>query len=345
MAAILEKFVDADQWEAEGIVGRLGIVVHAAFLFVGFQPYGARPPPGHLLLRRSGQAGSLCLSRWYTAPQLARREGADAAALLVRARGSDVALLMFLTASGDWRGAYLERLDAATVTPLLSRALADAEPWASRVCWALAGGACWGLFAELCRRNGLALTGFMSLTDDIKVEILKRLASADDLARVEHTCRDLRRLVAERDGELRKPMYEAVRAQRRRRRRGGRWAGGGFRSSSAPRARTLSPRRWSCSAGRRSSWRPDRVSGTRSGAGRSPAPFLHFHRATARSCHRAYWTGCWIRRRETVSTRGESTAGRRRKVPRTRNVDRKKWHGAGAGAIYSPSSRYRWKHR
>ena len=147
MASILERFVDADQWEAEDIVGRLGMVAHAAFLFVGFQPYGARPPPGHHLLKRAGQqAGSLCLSRCYTAPQLAHREGAAAAALLVCARGSDVALLMFLTAGGDgdwWRGApYLERLDAATVTPLLSRSLADAEPRASRVCWALADGAC-----------------------------------------------------------------------------------------------------------------------------------------------------------------------------------------------------------
>jgi len=69
---------------------------------------------------------------------------------------------MFLTAGGDWRGVYLEVLDAATVTPVLSRALGDTEPWASRVCWALADGACWGLFAELCRRNGVPLTGFMS---------------------------------------------------------------------------------------------------------------------------------------------------------------------------------------
>jgi len=50
---------------------------------------------------------------------------------------------------------------------------------------------------------------------------------------------------------------------------------------------------------------------------------------------------------DTVSTRarGKITAGHRRKVPRTRNVHKKKWAGAGAGAIHSPSSRYQWKHR
>ena len=88
----------------------------------------------------------------------------------------------------------------------------------------------------------------MSLIDDVKVEILKRLAGADDLARMERTSRDLRRLVAERDGELWKPMYEALRAQRRRRRRDGRWGLWFFLRSEIS---DLSPRR--CSAGRRSS--------------------------------------------------------------------------------------------
>ncbi|PUZ55838.1 hypothetical protein GQ55_5G244100 [Panicum hallii var. hallii] len=308
MAAILEKFMDADQWEAEDI------------------PYGARPPPGHHLLKRAGQAGSLRLSRWYTAPQLARREGADAAALMVRARGSDVALLMLLTAGGDWRGgAYLERLDAATVTPLLSRAMADAEPWASRVCWVLADGACWGLFAELCRGNGLPLTGFMSLTDDVKLEILKRLAGADDFARMESTCRDQRRLVAERDGELWKPMYKALRAQRRRRRRrrGGSWKEKFMEARQRLRDMSF--------------WRRT-VSGFLS-------PFPPSHCTELSSCLLEWLTLLDPPEQETVSTRGKSTAGHRRKVPRTRNVDKKKWHGAGAGAIHSPSSRYRWKHR
>ncbi|PAN29712.1 hypothetical protein PAHAL_5G245800 [Panicum hallii] len=348
MAAILEKFVDADQWEAEDIVGRLGNGHGRACRLplcrlpalrrpttAGSSPPEARGPGGlavPLPLVHRATAG---------APRGRRRRRADGA----RARERRHAL-MLLTAGGDWRGgAYLERLDAATVTPLLSRALADAEPWASRVCWALADGACWGLFAELCRGNGLPLTGFMSLTDDVKVEILKRLAGADDFARMERTCRDLRRLVAERDGELWKPMYEALRAQRRRCRRGGRW-GLSFLlrseiSDSESEEEVLSWKEKFMEARQRlrdmSFWRRT-VSG-------SLSPFPPSHCTELSSCLLEWLTLLDPPEQETVSTRGKSTAGHRRKVPRTRNVDKKKWHGGGAGAIPSPSSRYRWKHR
>ncbi|OEL21080.1 hypothetical protein BAE44_0017900 [Dichanthelium oligosanthes] len=343
MAAILQNFVDAHQWEAEDIVGRLGMVMHAAFLFAGFQPYGAQAPPGHHLLKRAGKAGSLCLSRWYTAPQLAHREGADAAVLMVCAQGSDVALVMFLTASRDWRSAYLERLDAATVTPLLSRALGDTEPWASRICRAVANGACWGLLSELCRGNSLPLTSFMSLPDDIKAEILKRLADPEDLARVERTCRHLRRLVAERDGELWKPMYEALSVRRRLHRlwRNSRWGlsfvRGFSRSySESEDVEVLSWKKKFVEATRPGSWsmthrmllRPFPIS--------SPIP------CTDLSSVLLYWLQD-PPEQETVSTRGESTGGHRRKVPRITKGHEMKWHGAGA--IYSPSSRYRWKHR
>ena len=223
--------------------------------------------------------------------------------------------------------------------------MADAEPRASRVCWALADGACWGLVAELCRRNGLPLTGFMSLTDDIKVEILKRLAGADDLARMERTCKDLRRLVAERDGEVWKPMYdEALRAQLGWRRRG-RWWGFSFllrsesSDSESEEVEVLSWKEKFMEARQRvqdkSFWRRMLF--------RSLSPFPPSHCTELSSCLLD-----WLLdppEQDTVSTRarGKITAGHRRKVPRTRNVHKKKW--AGAGAIHSPSSRYQWKHR
>jgi hypothetical protein len=194
--------------------------MHAAFLATGFHPHGAEPASGHLLKREGAEPGTRCLSRQYTAPQLARRAGAvDAAVLLLCAQGGDVALVAFLTTERDLRGVHRERLQVSPAAlPLLShRLLRDTEPRGSRICWRLAGSVCWGLFAELCHRNGLPLTGLMSVPDDVKVEILKRLVDGDDLARVECTCAQMRRLVAERDGELWKPMYEAVAAKQRMR--------------------------------------------------------------------------------------------------------------------------------
>ncbi|WVZ69714.1 hypothetical protein U9M48_018459 [Paspalum notatum var. saurae] len=329
MATVLQKFLHADQWKDEDIVGRLGMVMHAAFLFAGFQPYGAQPPRGRHLLKRAGEAGSLCLYRWYTAPQLARREGADAVVLMVRARGRDVALLMFPTA-GRGDSAYLERLDAGTVAPLLSRALGDTEPWGSRICCALANAACGGLLAELCGRNGLPLPGFMSLPDDIKVEILKRLAGKD-LARVELTCRQLRRLVAERDVELWKPLYDGVRPRRLR----------GIFS-------TIFFFGWKVEA---LSWKEKFVEA------RPPSwddamwrpMFFDFYPAASPPIRVYASVSKFIERlqdlppeeeAEEVSARGESTGGGHR-----RNDHKKTWHRPGTGAIHSPSSRYRWKHR
>ncbi|XP_062201276.1 uncharacterized protein LOC133903830 [Phragmites australis] len=328
MATLLQKLVDADQWEAEDIVGRLGMVMHRAFLFIGFQPYGAQPPSG-LLLKRAGEAGSLCLSRWYTVPQLAHRKGADAAVLMLCAQGSNIALLMFLTTDCHLRSVYRERLDKATVTPLLSRALGATEPWVSRICWTLANGVCWDLLVGLCRRNGLPLTSFMSMPDDIKAEILKRLTDGEDLATVECTCRQLRRLVAERDGELWKPMYEALRVRRR-----WPWWRLSFlldsESSDSETKEVLS-------------WKEKYVE-----ARPRPWPRIRRRLFVAPILWTDFEFSCPLdglqqdpQEQETVSTRGESTRVHRQKV--ARDDCKKKRHAAGA--IHSPSSRYRWKHR
>jgi hypothetical protein len=211
MASLLQNYVDADQWEAEDdVVGRLGMVAHAAFLFAGFVPYGAQPPSGYLLKQRqpAGESkGSRCLSRLYTAPQLAHREAADAAVLLLVAQGSHVALLVYLTTDDDARSPYRERVDVAALTPLLSRALDDTEPRGSRACWSLGNGVCWGFLHELCRRNGLPLAGFTSVPDDVKAEILMRVTDGADLARVECASQKLRSLVADRG--LWKPLCES----------------------------------------------------------------------------------------------------------------------------------------
>nr|CAB3495018.1 unnamed protein product [Digitaria exilis] len=109
---------------------------------------------------------------------------------------------MFLTKARDMRGAYLKRLDVAT----LSQSGTEDGTFPN-ISWALAKGVCRGLFDQLRQRNGPAVTGFRSLPDDAKVEIFMRLRSAANLAMVECTCRDLRRVVAEHDGELWRRMY------------------------------------------------------------------------------------------------------------------------------------------
>jgi hypothetical protein len=40
----LHKVNDGDRWNAENLVGRLGIVAHAAFLYTGFRPHAAPAP-------------------------------------------------------------------------------------------------------------------------------------------------------------------------------------------------------------------------------------------------------------------------------------------------------------
>ncbi|CAN6293988.1 unnamed protein product [Urochloa humidicola] len=211
MATLLQKFVDAGLWESEDAVGRLGLVAHAAFLHAGFVPYGAKPTLGNLL-KQAGDTGSCYLSRRYTAPELAHREGAEAAVLLLcRAGGGGAALLTYLTTDGEMRRTYRQGLDSAAMAPLLSGRLEDVEPWGSRICKWLAEVACGGLLAELCRRNGLPRTCFTSLPEDVVVEILNRIISAEDMAGLAWTSRGMRELVvAECRNQLRKEDYSKV---------------------------------------------------------------------------------------------------------------------------------------
>ncbi|EER94376.1 uncharacterized protein LOC8083603 [Sorghum bicolor] len=344
MASLLKKFVDAEQWDAEDIAGRLGMVFHAAFLFAGFRPYGAQPRSGHLLKKQSRKkgGGSLCLSRQYTAPDLAHRDGADAAVLMLCAQGRYAALLVFLTADGDDDTpeiAYMERLDLLTVWPLLSRSLGGVEPWASRICKALADGVCWGLLHELCSRNGLPLSGFASLPDDLQGAVLEKLTDGKDLARVECVSSQLRLLVAERDHQLWRTLYKALPARQRR----GWWRLWWFfpdaDSSDEETLRVGSTWKDKYVEARRRSNRPIPRSWFFDSFDFEPIWMIR--RRDLSSWPLDYW---FIQdppeEEKTLPPRVDRSGVRRRKLPRNND---KKWHGGGA--IHSPSSRYRWKHR
>ncbi|KAF8664524.1 hypothetical protein HU200_054704 [Digitaria exilis] len=310
MASLLNKFVDPNQWEAEDMVGRLGMLLHAAFLFAGFQPYGASPP------------NWLCLSRQYIAPELTRRKRADAVVLMlgVRKQRRDAALLVFLVANGDMKNIYNEILDVAVISPRLSGSFKAAELWGSRVCRTLGNGVCWGLLDELCRKNSLPLTSFMSLPDDLKIAILKRLTDGKDLARVECVSAQLRLLVAERHGELWKTLC---------------WW---HCRSHVPVPSVVEVRSWKdrYMASRRRSYVPsisthircwDLISASRS--------FLESEKDHQQQQEHQ-------KEQCTVATRAERKGNHRRQVARNDDYVKRR---RGVGAIHSPSSRYRWNHR
>jgi len=362
--SILQRFLDADQWAAEDtMVGRLGMVMHAAFLFAGFQPYGAQPPSGYLLKQESPPVNkkglaTMSLCRWYTARELQAQRFAEAAVLMLSARGSDIALLAFLvTADGDVRKLYWEHLDRATVAPLLSAgAMADTEPRGSRICGELSDAVCWPLLVDLCHRNGVRLrssmfspdgvTGLLSMPDDIMVvEILGKLTNGEDLARVACTCRELKELVEGRDADaqLWKPLYEALDARRRRHTlslwHDYDWF---FPEDEARAALRLRPPL--CM-----SWKQKYVKAR-------PRPWDRICRLFLCDYFPAFsgkisWPPLfsWIAdppEPETVATRGEEymyTTGGHRSKREGKYCKKRKGHGAGV--IHSPSSRNRWKHR
>ncbi|KAL6641588.1 hypothetical protein ACP70R_019769 [Stipagrostis hirtigluma subsp. patula] len=363
----IRRFVDDHQWQAEDLAGRLGIVGHAAFLRGGFVPYGAEPRSGHLLRQVDviGPSSPSLHRQYYTAPQLvARREDdgpAESVVQEVRAvgahrgrRGGVAFQACILTRDGDPRLLCMVLLGEDTLAPVLyggvdeaARALGTdtAGAWLWRL---LTDRVCGVLLLDLCRRNDLPVTSFASLPDDVRAEILKRLTDGEDLARVECTSRQLRRLVVERDVELWKPLYEDLQARQSRR-----WwwrpvvpdgadsSGEGVVSWKARYVKAKQRLRLGMLF---SSFDDDWLVPPLPRAEETRVASLRVPLSTTFVVP-VFPTDEWqpparSPEPETVS-RGKGAAGRRRKV--ARNDDKRKPHGAGA--VHSPSSRYRWKHR
>ncbi|KAL6883569.1 hypothetical protein ACP4OV_010983 [Aristida adscensionis] len=378
----IRKFVNAEQWEAEDLAGRLGTVAHAAFLRAGFLPHGAEPRSGHLLSQVDEIGPSApSLSRRYTLPQLAaRRDGSatETAVLELRAAGAhgrDFAFQAYLLAGdGDRRRLCQALLDEADLAPILSGGVDDAARalgtdagawlWRSLVDWV-----CRVLQLELCRRNGLPVTSFASLPDDVRAEILKRLTDGVDLARVECVDRQLRRLVAERDGELWQPLHDDLPYRWLRRFMGDdddgdeasgsdellRWKERYVKARKyigvekpRPRRRMASPLStlfstlddpwpWRLHAPVACVYRPINILPLR-----SPPPLVLPHVEYINEPESPPPARSRRRPEPEMVARGRSAGGRRGDV--ATKGDKRRRQGAG-GAIHSPSSRYRWKHR
>ncbi|CAL4940241.1 unnamed protein product [Urochloa decumbens] len=210
----LHKVTDDIFWNAEGTFGRLCIVAHAAFLYGGFLPHG-----GPAATTRS-------LSRSYSLPQ---RQGED----------DDLTVVLRLSRRGRRRGdrgcvvlhAYYdmrqsthdgtvrrELLDRAAVAAALSGGL-DETARALRGQWIwklLADRICRGLFLGACRRSGVPVEpSFASIPREVKLLILCRLGSAEDIAMAECASKELRDLAAEHDADVWKPKYESLERHRK----------------------------------------------------------------------------------------------------------------------------------
>ncbi|CAL5094561.1 unnamed protein product [Urochloa decumbens] len=224
MVSPLHKVIDAVRWDAERLLGRLIVVVHAAFLDAGFVslPHDPRFRSSGTVPKQAGRT-SAALSLRYAAPQLLlhRRHDADAAALRILAHGR-CHLILYVDCDPWPVELRCVVVDALAVVPLLgggldatARALRrDAEP-AAALWRRLTDGLCRGALVDICHQNGVALEPtFASLPGDAMAAVLARLASGADLARAELACAALRRLVAGRDRELWKPRHDALVARR-----------------------------------------------------------------------------------------------------------------------------------
>ncbi|CAN6347126.1 unnamed protein product [Urochloa humidicola] len=349
MVSPLHRAIDSVRWDAERLLGRLIVVVHAAFLDAGFDPL---PHDPHC--RRSStvpkQVGrtSSSLSLRYAAPQLLHRHDAEAAVLRILAHGRR-RLILYV---------HCDRLpvercvvvDALAAAPLLSGGLDATAPAlrrdAAAALWRrLTDGLCRRALVDICRRNGVALEPtFLSLPGDAMAAVLARIPSGADLARAELVCTGLRRLVVGRDRELWKPRHDAMAAP---------WllpdddgCCGGHSPETSWKERYVAARRWKPPASQSSH---QGIPGDAVLIRRSylyyfvPPPFLY------RPRHPVDWDDeseveadpVADRRNRIAAGRGKRGAGRGRSPPPCVQENRRR----GAGAIHAPSSRYRWKHR
>ncbi|RLM99817.1 hypothetical protein C2845_PM06G23900 [Panicum miliaceum] len=352
MVSPLHRAIDGRRWDAERLLGRLIVIVHAAFLDAGFVPLGAHGSrsrrPGSTVPKQAGRTAS-ALSLRYGAPQLLHRQGSEAAAVLRMLAHGRRHLILYVKCD-PWPVERCVLVDALAAAALLTGGL-DGTARALRRDARLAGlwrriseDLCRGALVDMCRRNGVALEpSFMSLPGDAKAAVLSRLASGADLASVERVCTGLRRLVAERDRQLWKPRYDALAL------RDASWLLPAADCSRSPetswKERYVTARRW-----KPQTWHlgtPGDAEAVRSYVVYCyfPPPF-HFRPPRQRPVDRVDESEQEAdpvaeRRNRIAAGRGKRAAGRGRSPPSRVQENRRR----GGGAIHAPSSRYRWKHR
>uniref|UniRef100_A0A8I6YGS0 F-box domain-containing protein n=1 Tax=Hordeum vulgare subsp. vulgare TaxID=112509 RepID=A0A8I6YGS0_HORVV len=357
-ASPLHGVVDARRWKAERILGRLVIVVHAAFLDAGFivprRDRQDRDLSSTCRLSTEVGATASTLSLEYTALQLLPRHNMGAAALRVCTDGRHVIFYLQLQVCSARINTYWACLDALSIAPLLSGDLNgttrrllrnDGSPTAAL--WRKVGdGFSRRIFSDLCREHGVVpgrAPTLMSLPGDAMAAILERLADGKDLLRVESTCTELRRFVADRDRDrqLWMPRYKALRGDRL-------WwlllLHGDTDCQEGQPGTSASWKKMFVRATRENEYwflRPSRIL-----ISFSPRFWLFGSGSLELPVDAAACFG------EVMSEDdgGKSSTGRRHghgKAPATGGREKQQGRRAltGTGAVHSPSARYRWKHR
>ncbi|CAN6283649.1 unnamed protein product [Urochloa humidicola] len=222
----LHKVINTQQWDAQDFLGRLIVVVHAAFIEAGFVLASSKAQPLPWITRLVAAPAKSPSLRYTIPEQLLRRRsanGALAAVVRLHVHGELVMLHSYVPSNSDWDSdQYWQSMDARIMAPLLltgslddaARALdsdaAGAKLWKE----VLADGLCKSILSNLRlvprreeRRRATTFPKFMALPDDVMAAVLARLSCGKHLAVAESTCRKLRRLIADRDSELWKPLY------------------------------------------------------------------------------------------------------------------------------------------
>uniref|UniRef100_A0A0E0JYB3 F-box domain-containing protein n=1 Tax=Oryza punctata TaxID=4537 RepID=A0A0E0JYB3_ORYPU len=358
----LHRVIDDGRWAAERLLGRLIILAHAAFLDAGFVAAAAADEENSVRLPPQVGRTASALPLRYAAPQLLHRPDAPAVALRLHPHGRRHLIFYVRVGFTDlWLDdAYCFCLDALAAARLLAGGL-DAtaralrrDPPLSALWGALTDGLCRRALADLCAKNGVPLDRtFMSLSADAMAEILARLEDGEDLMVVECTCTALRRLVAERDAMLWKPMYEDLVV--------GRNIAGVVGTDEAPEMSWKE--RYTAAISR-----PIPVSIGRRATTVNLARLLRVASAIVRMWHNNHLSVLPPQdpvvpfvsdddRSDSPELPPESVPHHRRRwraMPRDVCHGRALVHGGlghnnqrrgGAGAVHSPSSRYRWSHR
>ncbi|XBH97666.1 hypothetical protein VPH35_127310 [Triticum aestivum] len=198
----LHRVIDAAQWDKERLLGRLIILVHAAFLDVGFVLHADSVGRSGRVPRRAGRTAT-SLSLVYAAPR--RRDAA--VPLNMRTHCTHIVFYVWVPrfAQDPRPRTHWVCVDARVAAPLLShglddtaRALTDDGDCTVAALWReLTEKLCQSTLVAVCPGNTL-----LSLPVDVMLDILARLTDGVDLLRVASTCAGLGHLVAEHDSEL-----------------------------------------------------------------------------------------------------------------------------------------------
>ncbi|THU68497.1 hypothetical protein C4D60_Mb08t04510 [Musa balbisiana] len=192
----LKRVMGAEKGEAEGLLGRLVVTFHAAFLESGFVVSGGGGGGGSRLPRgRPSKAATFSVQ--YTLPELVGAvdtRDVKVAMLRFSMMGNYATVYGFLT--GDHQDVYRVCIDLSKLASLLSLSMDSLSEQGEKEVFGL-----WKvvkdeltlpLLIDICRKNGLASpTCFMRLPAELQLHILNHV-SAIDLAKIGCTCSELR---------------------------------------------------------------------------------------------------------------------------------------------------------